>query len=187
MVIIKTRAFHPSISSYLSLSFKEIKGTDHRRKWNFSWLLADQSEKNKKAFKMKLVMKERALTLISSQVSHADLFWLIKFVKTRESGWLIISENLLHPGHWVGYWCLILPPQYLHFCLVGEINVIQENKQVIKIITKCTKYHEGDKCDERELDTESGRVKNIPASGTSGCKDPKDRMSLSCFWIFWAS
>ena len=44
--------------------------------------------KNRQVFEMELVMKERALTLTNSSISHADFFQLPQFVKRNGEGWI---------------------------------------------------------------------------------------------------
>lgn len=90
--------------------------------------------KNRKIFKMEWIMKERALTLINSSISHAGFFWLPKFVKRNgEKVGIRYLLRMLHTTYWVGYSGLNLPSQHLHFCLEGEIDIIQVNKQIIII------------------------------------------------------
>lgn len=89
-VITKTRSFFISpFLPVLSLSFN-VKETRKRGRGKVKLQLIDSRQvwKNRQVFEMELVMKERALTLTNSIISHADFFRLPQFVKRNGEGWI---------------------------------------------------------------------------------------------------
>lgn len=75
----------PQISGY-----NHVKETRKRGRGKVKLQLIDSRQvwKNRQVFEMELVMKERALTLTNSIISHADFFRLPQFVKRNGEGWI---------------------------------------------------------------------------------------------------